>query len=70
VIDGLEGQIREQFAQLMRRAVDRGAVRDINADAVLDAVIGALFHRAMSRRDPSPEFVEQLLDLLLVGMLH
>jgi AcrR family transcriptional regulator len=74
VIDGLEGQVREQFAGLLERARARGDVRGVNADVVLDTIIGALFHSAIAAgapdRDPPPEFLDQLLDLLLEGLLH
>ena len=74
VIDGLEQQVREQFRDLLARAIERGDVRPVNADVVLDTIIGSLFHSAIAvgspEQGPSPDFLDELLDLLLVGLLH
>jgi len=74
VIDGLEGQVREQFRDLLARAVERGEVRPVNADVVLDTIISSLFHSAIAagsaEQGSSPEFLDQLVDLLLGGLLH
>lgn len=68
VIDPLEQQVRDQFAELLRRAQARGDARPVDADVLLDTLIGALFYRAIARHDVSPSFVDSLVDLLLTGL--
>jgi AcrR family transcriptional regulator len=69
VIDRLEDQVREQFVGLIERAVARGAVRPVDPNVVLDTIVGALYHRMIARRDASLAFVDDLVDLVLAGVL-
>ena len=68
VIDDLEQQVREQFAALLARAVARGEVRPFDVDVLLDALIGSVFRRATFHDDAPPEFLDDLVDLLLRGV--
>lgn len=69
VIDRLEDQVRQQFVGLIERALARGAVRPVDPNVVLDTIVGALYHRMIARRDASLAFVDDLVDLVLTGML-
>jgi AcrR family transcriptional regulator len=69
VIDRLEDQLREQFGGLIERAVARGALRPVDPNVVLDTIVGALYHRMIARRDASLAFVDDLVDLVLAGVL-
>ncbi|MGW0659419.1 TetR/AcrR family transcriptional regulator [Streptodolium elevatio] len=71
VIDGLENRVREQFRALVRAACERGAVRaDADADVLFDAVLGAVFTRAVAHYDIDiPEgFVDTLTALVVDGV--
>jgi AcrR family transcriptional regulator len=69
VIDRLENQVRVHLAGVVARAVARGEVSpDVDADALLDTIAGALFHRVVARQELSERFVARLADLLLHGV--
>jgi AcrR family transcriptional regulator len=69
VIDRLENQVRVHLAGVVAGAVARGeASPDVDADALLDTIAGALFHRVVARQELSEGFVAQLADLLLHGV--
>lgn len=68
VIDKLESQVREQFAALVDRAIERGEARDdIDSDLMLDAIIGGLFYRMIARDLDSDDLVEEYTRLILDG---
>jgi AcrR family transcriptional regulator len=69
VIDRLEDQVRGQFVGLLERAVARGDARPVDPNVVLDTIVGALYHRMIARRDGSLAFVDDVVDLVLAGML-
>jgi AcrR family transcriptional regulator len=69
VLDGLESQVRAQFALLVDRARDsRVVARDVDPDALLDVIVGAIFHRVIARDDTDEDFAETLADLVLDGV--
>jgi AcrR family transcriptional regulator len=69
VVDGLQDQVRAQLADRVARAVAAGEVRPaVDADVLLDTVVGALIHRVVARRSLDPAFGDQLTDLLLGGL--
>jgi AcrR family transcriptional regulator len=70
VIDRLENQVRAKLARLVDTAIERGEVDDdTDADALLDTLAGAVFHRVIARRMLSEDFVDQLTALLLRGVV-
>jgi AcrR family transcriptional regulator len=70
VIDRLEDQARAQFAELIGRAQKRGdLVDDLDADALFDAICGALFHRVVARDLLSQAFADELAAIVLRGAL-
>jgi AcrR family transcriptional regulator len=69
VIEGLQRQARDEFAERVRRAVAEGEVRpDVDSNALLDVVIGALLQRIVAQQSEDPAFADQLTDLLLCGL--
>jgi AcrR family transcriptional regulator len=68
VLDRLDQQARDAFAQLVTRAVDRGEIPPIDAEPVFDVLYGALFGRVVARGDLAPEFADVLADLLMRGL--
>jgi AcrR family transcriptional regulator len=69
VLDGLENQVRAQFALLVAGARRRGEVAtDADPDAVLDVIVGAIFHRVIARDDTADDFAEALASLVLDGV--
>jgi AcrR family transcriptional regulator len=69
VIDRLEDQARAQFNEVVSRAQRRGqVVTDLDADLVLDTIVGALFHRVVARQQLSKKFADHLGDLVLDGV--
>jgi len=69
VIDRLEAQARADFAEMIERAQHDGAfASEIDADLVLDTVVGAMFHRVVARAVTEEAFVDELAQLLLNGM--
>jgi AcrR family transcriptional regulator len=54
---------------IVRRAIERGELRpDIDADTVVDAIVGPIFYRArLSGASLSPRAVERIVDLALDG---
>lgn len=69
VIDRLQQPVRAELAARIAVAVADGEVRDgIDADVLLDTMVGALIQRVVAQQDPNPSFGEQLADLLLDGL--
>ena len=69
VVDGLQNRVRVQLAARIARAITDGEVHaGVDADLLLDTIIGALIHRVVARQSPDPRFAEQLADLLLDGL--
>ena len=69
VIDRLEAQARSDFAGMIERAHHDGAFAgEIDADLVLDTIVGAMFHRVVARALTEEAFVDDLSHLLLNGM--
>ena len=69
VIDRLEAQARSDFAEMIERAQLEGAFADeIDADLLLDTVVGAMFHRVVARALSEKAFVDELAHLLLNGI--
>ncbi|MCF2528020.1 TetR/AcrR family transcriptional regulator [Yinghuangia soli] len=69
VIDRLETQAREQFRTLVRSAADRGAVRtDVDPDVLFDAVLGAVFARAVNHAALPESFADALTTMLVAGV--
>jgi hypothetical protein len=65
----LENQVRAQFALLVAGARRRGEVAtDADPDAVLDVIVGAIFHRVIARDDTADDFAEALASLVLDGV--
>lgn len=68
VIDGLENRVRDRFRALVTAAVRRGAVRpDVDADVLFDALMGAVFTRAVAHRDVPADFVDALTRVVVDG---
>jgi len=60
---------RADFAEMIERAQHDGAfASEIDADLVLDTVVGAMFHRVVARAVTEEAFVDELAQLLLNGM--
>ena len=68
VIDRLEAQARADFAEMIEREHDGAFASEIDADLVLDTVVGAMFHRVVARAVTEEAFVDELAQLLLNGM--
>ena len=75
VVDGLQQQVRQEFAARVARAIADGEVRaGVDPDAVLDTIIGATSQRALAGRGDDAdgsrdaEFAAQLTGLLVRGM--
>lgn len=60
---------RLEAYEMLRRAIDRGDLReDIEMDALLDTLYGAIYMRFLIRQqDLTEEFVDQVCDLALEG---
>jgi AcrR family transcriptional regulator len=69
VVDGLQNRVRVQLAARIDRAIADDEVHaGVDADLLLDTIIGALIHRVVARQSPEPRFADQLADLLLDGL--
>ncbi len=69
VLDGLENQVRAQFALLVAGARQRGEVApDVDSDALLDVIVGAIFHRVIARDSAADDFAEALASIVLDGV--
>jgi AcrR family transcriptional regulator len=69
VIDPLQQPVRARFAELVAAAQARGEVRPgVDADTLLDAVVGATMHHALAHAAAGPEFADRLTALLLAGV--
>ena len=68
VLDGLEQPVRRHLANLVDAAVHRGEVRpDIDADALFDALYGALIQRVVVRGLVDLDFADAVADLVVRG---
>ncbi|MDI2125897.1 TetR/AcrR family transcriptional regulator [Yinghuangia seranimata] len=68
VIDGLENRVRGQFRALLEAAVARGAVRaEVDPEVLFDAVLGAVFTRAVRGVTMPGAFVDALTALVVDG---
>jgi AcrR family transcriptional regulator len=69
VLDGLENQVRAQFALLVAGARQRGAVAPaVDSDTLLDVIVGAIFHRVIARDYSDPDFADTLASVVLDGV--
>jgi AcrR family transcriptional regulator len=69
VVDGLENRVREQFAEIVRRAAERGDVDPgVDPDVVLDVMTGSLLQRVVAREQLSDGFADRLADLIIRGV--
>jgi AcrR family transcriptional regulator len=69
VVDGLENRVRAQFAEIVRRAAERGEVdAGVDPDVVLDVVTGSLLQRVVARERLADGFADHLADLIIRGV--
>jgi hypothetical protein len=69
VIDRLQQPVRTELAARIAVAVADCEVREgIDANLLLDTMVGALIQRVVAQQDPDPSFGERLADLLLDGL--
>ena len=60
---------RARARQILARAVNRGEARaDVDPDAVIEALIGTLLGRRISGVPEPPDWVEQVVDLVIQGV--
>lgn len=63
---------RKVSLTIVRRAIERGELRpDVDADTVVDAIVGPIFYRArLSGASLSPRAIERIVDLALRGAIE
>lgn len=61
---------RRQGVELVRRAIDRGLIRDVDPHVVLDLLYAPLYYRLLvGHQSLSPEFIREHVSLALGGIL-
>ena len=69
VLDALQQPVRAAFAERIAAGIRAGRLRaDVDAQLLLDVVIGAVLQRVVAQRDTDPQLAGRLTELLMGGL--